>query len=41
MANNLDKNSMKIVVLGDIHGRTVWKDIIAREQPDQVSSLGD
>lgn len=32
---------MKIVVLGDIHGRTVWKDIIAKEQPDQVIFLGD
>ena len=31
----------KIVVLGDIHGRTVWKDIIAKEQPDQVIFLGD
>jgi predicted phosphodiesterase len=32
---------MKIVVLGDIHGRAVWKDIIAKEQPDQVIFLGD
>ena len=32
---------MKIVVLGDIHGRTVWKKIIAKEQPDQVIFLGD
>lgn len=32
---------MKIVVLGDIHGRTVWKDIIEKEQPDQVIFLGD
>lgn len=31
----------KIVVLGDIHGITVWKDIIAKEQPDQVIFLGD
>lgn len=31
----------KIVVLGDIHGRTVWKDIVAKEQPDQVIFLGD
>ena len=31
----------RIVVLGDIHGRTVWKDIIAKEQPDQVIFLGD
>ena len=32
---------MKIVVLGDIHGRTVWKDIVDKEQPDQVIFLGD
>lgn len=32
---------MKIVVLGDIHGQTIWKDIIAKEQPDQVIFLGD
>ncbi len=32
---------MKILVLGDIHGRTVWKDIIDKEQPDQVIFLGD
>ena len=41
MTNNIDKNSTKIVVLGDIHGRTVWKDIIDKEQPDQVIFLGD
>lgn len=32
---------MKTVVLGDIHGRTVWKKIIAKEQPDQIIFLGD
>ena len=31
----------RIVVLGDIHGNTVWKDIIAKEQPYQVIFLGD
>lgn len=31
----------RIVVLGDIHGNKVWKDIIAKEQPDQVVFLGD
>ena len=31
----------RIVVLGDIHGNTVWKDIIAKELPDQVIFLGD
>ena len=32
---------MKILVLGDIHGRIIWKDIIEAEQPDQVIFLGD
>lgn len=32
---------MKTIVLGDIHGRTVWKTIMDREQPDRVVFLGD
>ena len=32
---------MKTIVLGDIHGRTVWKDIIEKEQPDITVFLGD
>lgn len=32
---------MKTVVLGDIHGRTCWKDIIDREHPDKTVFLGD
>lgn len=32
---------MKIVVLGDIHGRLIWGDIIAEENPDRVIFLGD
>ena len=32
---------MKILVLGDIHGRLVWYDIIKKEQPDKVIFLGD
>ena len=32
---------MKILVLGDIHGRTIWKDIIEKEQPDKTIFLGD
>lgn len=32
---------MKIVVLGDIHGRTIWKQIIENENPDKVIFLGD
>lgn len=31
----------KILVLGDIHGRTIWKDIIERENPDKTIFLGD
>lgn len=31
----------KILVLGDIHGRTCWKDIIERENPDLTVFLGD
>ena len=32
---------MKILVLGDIHGRLCWYDIIEKEQPDKVIFLGD
>lgn len=32
---------MKILVLGDIHGRDCWKDIIDYEKPDKVVFLGD
>ena len=31
----------KILVLGDIHGRTCWADIIKKENPDKVIFLGD
>lgn len=31
----------KILVLGDIHGRTCWTDIIKKENPDKVIFLGD
>lgn len=32
----------KIVVIGDIHGRDTWKEIIAKEEPfDKVVFLGD
>ena len=27
---------MKIVILGDIHGRMCWCDIINKEKPDKV-----
>lgn len=32
---------MKTLVFGDIHGRTIWKDIIEKENPDRVIFLGD
>lgn len=32
---------MKILTLGDIHGRTCWEDIIKIENPDIVVFLGD
>ena len=32
---------MKILVLGDIHGRTIWKNIIEKENPDITIFLGD
>ena len=32
---------MKTLVLGDIHGKTVWKDIIDSENPDKIIFLGD
>ena len=31
----------KILVLGDIHGRTIWRDIISLENPDLIIFLGD
>jgi predicted MPP superfamily phosphohydrolase len=32
---------MKTLVIGDIHGRSVWKDIIEQETPDKVIFIGD
>lgn len=32
---------MKTIVLGDIHGRTMWKDIVNKENPDRVIFIGD
>ena len=31
----------KTLILGDIHGRPIWKEIVAKEQPDQTIFLGD
>lgn len=32
---------MKTVLIGDIHGRTIWKDIVSEENPDRVIFIGD
>ena len=32
---------MKILVLGDIHGRPFWRDIVSKENPDKTIFLGD
>lgn len=32
---------MKTIVLGDIHGRTCWYDIIEKETPDRIIFMGD
>jgi hypothetical protein len=32
---------MKTVVIGDVHGRSLWKLIVHQENPDQVIFIGD
>jgi len=32
---------MKTLFIGDVHGRTVWKDMIELEDPDRVIFIGD
>ena len=32
---------MATLVFGDIHGRTIWKDIVKKEKYDKVIFLGD
>jgi hypothetical protein len=32
---------MKYLILGDIHGRIIWKDIVSKEDFDKVIFLGD
>jgi hypothetical protein len=32
---------MKTIIIGDIHGRSVWKDIVAQENPGRVIFIGD
>ena len=31
----------KTIVLGDIHGRNIWKEIVFQEKPDRVIFIGD
>jgi len=32
---------MKTIFIGDIHGRSIWKDIVKKENPDRVIFMGD
>ena len=32
---------MKLLVIADLHGRLLWKDIIEKENPDKIIFLGD
>ena len=32
---------MKTIILGDTHGRSIWKDIVAQEKADRVIFIGD
>jgi len=32
---------MKTLIIPDIHGKTIWRPIVAEEQPDRVVFLGD
>ena len=32
---------MKLVAIGDIHGRNIWQQIVEQEQPDTVVFVGD
>jgi hypothetical protein len=32
---------MKTILIGDIHGRSIWKRIVADEKPDRVIFIGD
>jgi len=33
--------NMKTLLLGDIHGRNIWKEIIKKETPDRIVFIGD
>lgn len=32
---------MKTIIIGDIHGRSIWKEIVKKENPDKTIFLGD
>ena len=32
---------MKTIIIGDIHGRNIWKDIVSKESYDRVIFVGD
>ena len=32
---------MKTIFIGDIHGRPIWKDIVAKENADRIIFVGD
>jgi hypothetical protein len=32
---------LKTIILGDTHGRSIWKDIVAQEKADRVIFIGD
>ena len=37
----LNKKEMKIIAIGDIHGRTIWKEIVQNETFDKIVFVGD
>ena len=32
---------MKTLLIADLHGLDIWKNIVAKEQPDKIIFLGD
>jgi len=41
MAEYTDVNKMKIIAIGDIHGRNIWKEIVIKEDANMVIFIGD
>ncbi|MFN9956617.1 MAG: metallophosphoesterase, partial [bacterium] len=37
----MKKINMKTLLLGDTHGRNLWKEIIKKETPDRIVFIGD